>query len=392
MRKLFISLFTGAGGLDQGFIDAGWEAAFMVDSWKPAVDTLKANHPSTVAHLADLSNNPDTIVRECLNLTGLSSKDILCVIGGPPCQTFSRLNQNQLFEDGTETEDNLNDPRRSLFMDFLRVVRYIRPPFMVMENVFDLKTRKLGGAGPDKDRVIISVIAEEIDQAGYCVAFGVLKTQDYNVPQIRKRMIFIGVRKDLDIIPSMPLPVQLSTSVIGEFAKIRPEHPNQDMKTHSADWIDKIRHIPQGGYYNHLPLEYKVLKPIPYTSDIVEIDMRTLMCLMKPGYCLRTLGGEYRQGIMSLALVRSGDVFQIMPRMGTYLRRIRETISHTVTRNPLIHPTENREITVREKAAIQTFPPEYRFVGSLQEQHVLVGNAVPCNLGRAIAAHLGRMM
>jgi DNA (cytosine-5)-methyltransferase 1 len=74
--------------------------------------------------------------------------------------------------------------------------------------------------------------------------------------------------------------------------------------------------------------------------------------------------------------------------MGTYLRRIRWDISHTVTRNPLIHPREHRELTVREKAAIQTFPPDYEFCGKLQDQHVLVGNAVPCNLGKALARHL----
>jgi len=77
-----------------------------------------------------------------------------------------------------------------------------------------------------------------------------------------------------------------------------------------------------------------------------------------------------------------------MPRMGTYLRRIRWDVSHTVTRNPLIHPEENRELTVREKAAIQTFPPDYEFKGKRQDQHILVGNAVPVNLGLAIAEHL----
>ena len=82
------------------------------------------------------------------------------------------------------------------------------------------------------------------------------------------------------------------------------------------------------------------------------------------------------------------EIFRVMPRMGTYLRRIRWDVSHTVTRNPLIHPEEHRELTVREKAAVQTFPPDYEFCGKIQDQHVLVGNAVPCNLGRAIATHL----
>jgi DNA (cytosine-5)-methyltransferase 1 len=388
MKKRFISLFTGAGGLDQGFINAGWEPAFMVDNWKPAVATLEANHPDVSAYLADLSNDPEGIIRRGLNSIGLSSDDILCIVGGPPCQTFSRLNQNQLFEDGTETEENLNDPRRSLFMDFLRVVRFVHPPFMVMENVFDLKTRKLGGTGPDKDRAIISVIVEEIEQAGYRLAFDILRTQDYNVPQMRKRMIFIGVRKDLDIIPSMPQRVPLITSVMTEFAKIRLEHPNQDMKTHSAKWIEKIQFIPQGGYYNNLPLQHKVLKPVAEIM-LSGTDLRRQFVCVSKGFCFRAMNGTFCEGELPVEVIRAGgQFFKIMPRMGTYMRRIRETISHTVTRNPLIHPIENREITVREKAAIQTFSPEYRFIGTTQEQHVLVGNAVPCNLGMAVAEHI----
>jgi DNA (cytosine-5)-methyltransferase 1 len=272
-------------------------------------------------------------------------------------------------------------------------VRHVHSPLMVMENVFDLKTRKLGGTGPDKDRAIVSVIVEEIERAGYRVAFDILLAKDYDVPQMRKRMIFIGVRKDLDIRPSMPPRVPLTTSVLTEFARILLEHPNQDRKRHSVGWIEKVKHIPQGGYYNHLPLEYKVLKPIKVgigdgCEPVLAINQEDGTAHLAQGYCLKAADGTYHQGNVPLGLTDNAEYFKVMPRMGTYLRRIRETISHTVTRNPLIHPTENREITVREKAAIQTFPPEYRFMGSVQEQHVLVGNAVPCNLGKAIAEHL----
>lgn len=384
MRKAFVSLFTGAGGLDQGFIDAGWEPLLMVDSWKPAIDTLAANHCAEIVQ-ADLAAANGTLLT-----ARIDAADVLCVVGGPPCQAFSRLNQNQLFAGGLETETNLNDPRRSLFMDFLRIVRCLMPPFVVMENVADLKTRKLGGAGSDRNRRILKVILEEFDIAGYTVVAEVLRAQDFNVPQMRKRIIFIGVRKDLRIAPSVPTRWGLGTSVAAEFMKIRPEHPNQDRKAHSAAWINKVGHIPQGGYYNHLPLEHKVLKPFLYAAPMSEVDNRTHTATIRPGYCLRTPDGRYHQGDVPLELVDCGGTFfQVMPRMGTYLRRIQETVSHTVTRNPLIHPTENREITVREKAAIQTFPPEYRFVGTIQEQHVLVGNAVPCNLGKSVATHLG---
>lgn len=395
MRKLFVSLFSGAGGLDQGFVDAGWEPVFMVDNWQPAIDTLSANWHDAPVYGWDLADPADPFLGFALDNARRIHGDAetLCVAGGPPCQPLSRLNNNQLFDGSRETERNLNDPRRSLFMSFVRIVRRINPPLVMMENVADLKTRKLGGSGADKNRPIIDVILEEFDSAGYRVAAEVLRAQDFNVPQMRKRIIFVGVRKGLDIAPSLPAPIPLATSVAAEFARIRPQHPNQDTKEHPAAWIDKVRHIPQGGYYNHLPLEYKVLKPI---IDIVEagkamgsFDATRRLVQIANGYCFKTADGRLVDGEMSRACMAAGGQFhKVMPRMGTYLRRIRETVSHTVTRNPLIHPTEDREITVREKAAIQTFPPGYRFVGTIQEQHVLVGNAVPCNLGRAIAAHL----
>ena len=393
---IFVSLFSGAGGLDQGFVDAGWHSAFMVDSWKPAVDTLVRNHPTGKVYSWDLSQASASWVDAGLDTAGFRANKISCVMGGPPCQAFSRLNQNQLFQDGIETEGNLNDPRRSLFMDFLKVVKRIKPPFVVMENVPDLRTRKLGGNGPDGHMLIKDVILREFDSTGYEVVAGVLRAQDYGVPQMRRRMIFLGVRKDLGISPSLPSNQPLATSVAMEFAKILPEHPNQDRKQHSAGWIEKVKHIPQGGYYNHLPLEYKVLKPVKVgigdgCEPVLAINQEDEMAHLAQRYCLKAVDGTYHHGDVPLGLTDNAEYFKVMPRMGTYLRRIREDVSHTVTRNPLIHPTENREITVREKAVIQTFPPGYEFMGTLQEQHVLVGNAVPCNLGKYIAEHIVKL-
>jgi len=410
MKKKFVSLFSGAGGLDQGFINAGWEPALMTDFWTPAVETLVANHPGAMVPEWDLSTVTDSTLLHALKVQGLKPKDITCVTGGPPCQPFSRLNQNQLFKRGGETEDNMNDPRRSLFMDFLRVVRCIKPPFVVMENVADLKNRKLGGDGPEKNELIKNIILREFERAGYRVAADVLWANEYNVPQLRRRIIFIGVRKDLDIEPSMPPKRGVSVtgiSVRSEFAKIRSKHPNQDRKTHSDSWLKRARLIPPGGYYADLPLEHKVLKP-------VDVDFVSTYDGQVRHFCIKHANGSWDQfhtnkgpdkiaeigdleGMMTMKglkahLKKGCELFRVMPRMGTYLRRIRWDVSHTVTRNPLIHPKEDREITIREKAAIQTFPPNYEFKGKRQDQHVLVGNAVPCNLGREIAKHIERMV
>lgn len=384
MKRTFVSLFSGAGGLDQGFISTGWKPLLMVDNWKPAVNTLRKNHPDVLVFDDDLSFPPPS-------LSWAVSDDVDCIIGGPPCQAFSRLNQNQLFENGLETERNLNDPRRSLFMSFLRLAFAFDPKFIVMENVFDLRNRKLGGTGEDKDRLIIDVIFEEFKNIGYNVACKVLRSHDYNVPQMRKRLIFIGIKKDIKINPYFPDKIPLTTSVLDQFSKIRPDHPNQKRKHHSEEWIEKASYIPQGGYYNDLPPEYKVLKPVSREESSFGVLPNHIH--MIPGYCLKTKDGIFLEHMdIPTKWAEEAKFYKIMPRMGTYLRRIRTDISHTITRNPLIHPTENRELTVREKASIQTFPPEYEFVGTTQEQHILVGNAVPCNLGKALAEHVDSLL
>jgi len=415
MKKRFVSLFSGAGGMDQGFISAGWKPALMTDFWKPAVDTLITNHPGTQVHEWDLSTVSDKMLLDSLELQGLMPRDISCVTGGPPCQPFSRLNQNQLFEgnSGREMVVNMNDPRRSLFMDFLRIVRCLQPSFVVMENVADLKTRKLGGVGPERNELIKNIILKEFDLAGYNVAVDILLANEYDVPQLRRRIIFIGVRKDLKIQPIMPPKLITNISVRSEFSKIKPHHPNQELKRHSDEWLIRARLIPPGGYYVDLPLEHKVLKPVDFNFVSSYDGQSRQFCIKHSSICGHHMPGFWEVfhtskgpnkvvkigdhgGVMTMKRLAQHigggcELFRIMPRMGTYLRRIRWDVSHTVTRNPLIHPEEHREITVREKAAIQTFPPEYIFKGKRQDQHVLIGNAVPCNLGREIAKHIVRM-
>lgn len=395
MEKTFVSLFSGAGGLDQGFIQAGWNPILLSDFWEPSIKTLKENHPNCVVEQWDVKEITEDMIKKVIGNTKITA-----VTGGPPCQAFSRLNQNQMFNDDGQTEENLNDPRRSLFMDFLRVASYINPDIIVMENVADLKVRKLGGQTKDKDELIINIIEKEFNKIGYVVKNSVLRAQDFGVPQMRKRMIFIAIRSDLNVSPSFPDKINLETSVKKEFEKILPEHPNQDIKKHAKGWKDKINFIPQGGYYNDLPVNLKVLKKVDLSFVMDYVGQFRDYCFIENGqYVIFKVNTKtnpksitFENGEQSnIEYINDKELFKIMPRMGTYLRRVDNNISHTITRNPLIHPTKNRELTVREKASIQTFPPSYKFVGSIQEQHILVGNSVPCSLGENIAKHLERL-
>jgi DNA (cytosine-5)-methyltransferase 1 len=237
---------------------------------------------------------------------------------------------------------------------------------------------------------------------GYVVNSAVLNATEYNVPQLRKRMIFIGVRNDLNTIPITPLYFDgLQTSVREEFNKICKDDPNQELKTHSKEWIDKVKYIPPGGYYKHLPTRLKVRMPVDLDFVFSYSGQDRNFCFKKNDELIDFKINRENKAVLNnkhytckeLEVVVAGlELYRVMPRMGTYLRRAGWDISHTITRNPIIHPEENRELTVREKAAIQTFPHDYKFCGSIQEQHVLVGNAVPCNLARIIAEHVDKLI
>jgi len=391
----YASFFAGAGGLDHGFIKAGMEPVLITDIWKPAVDTLKKNIDSknVVIEQKDITKIDKKYITD-----KLKDQKVNIVIGGPPCQAFSRLNQNQLFKDGKHKEENLNDPRRSLFMDFLRVAKYIDPEFIVMENVADLKTRKLGGSSKDKDKLVLDIIKQEFNNIDYDVIYNVVNTTDYGVPQMRKRIIFIAVRKDLGIKLKFPEKKKLETSVALELKKNKKVHPNQEKKDHSDEWISKVKCIPPGGYYNDLPVKYKVTKKttlglakkqgkkdlaLKKGNVLIEFNLKK----HKGTYKYILDGWEYTKKDFDV-LANECEIHEVMPRMGSYLRRINSSVSHTVTRNPLIHYSDNRELTIREKASIQTFDPSYEFCGTKQEQSTQVGNAVPCNLGQAIAKYI----
>ncbi len=129
--------------------------------------------------------------------------------------------------------------------------------------------------------------------------------------------------------------MELQTSVLNELNRIHDTDANQRKKKHSDVWREKARLVPQGGYYNNLPIKYKKLKEVHYT-DAINSDRS-----IKKGFCIKTELGEFYTS--SLDEIPTGSIWtyhKIMPRMGTYFRRLKEDISHTVTRNPLIHPNK----------------------------------------------------
>ena len=164
----FVDLFSGAGGLSCGLSMAGWKCAFAVDVNQEAIDTFNANHKNVETYADDVSKLRGTVLKKMLN-----GKKISLVCGGPPCQGMS-----------TAGEGIPDDPRNFLFLQFVRIVKSIKPDFVLMENVTGLLGKK--------NEKILKGVLKEFKKLGYVMHVKVLSSENYGVPQKRRRTIFIG--------------------------------------------------------------------------------------------------------------------------------------------------------------------------------------------------------
>jgi DNA (cytosine-5)-methyltransferase 1 len=325
-----VSFFSGCGGFDLGFEKAGFNIVLANDFWEPAANTFRCNFPNTEFILEDIRN----LNKEKL-LGILKEKDIRkihVVIGGPPCQCFTRLNNNNLRRD---------DERNQLFRNYIKMIEFLNPDFVVMENVADLLLRK-----DTKDRPFKDLIVNSFREIGYKVSYKVFETEKYGVPQRRRRILFFATNKNVDL--NFPRESK-KIAKAGDFMiklKNMKNMKNHEFTESGEDILRRIKHIPQGGYYEDLPENLKVKK------------------------------------------IRNGQLITVK-RYGSYLRRIKnDEPSITITKNGLIHPDEDRYITNREKATLHTFPSNFVFLGGKGAVSQQIANAVPPEFARRMASHI----
>ena len=297
------SLFSGAGGLDLGFIQAGHEVIWANDNYEDAVETYRINIGN---HIICKD------IREVL-LDEIPDHDIL--IGGFPCQGFSVAN----------TGRSKDDERNKLYLQFLRVIKEKQPKFFVAENVKGILSLEKGK--------VFKMILEDFQSVGYRISHKVLNAADYGVPQKRERVIIIGNREDIG--ESIQHPKPTHSEDLGLFS---------DTKT----WVsvgEALSHIPdpdgEHNLVNHTYSKFK-LKFNGYLGNR-SIDPN------KPAPTV-TARGDSKGGVVVLH-----------------------------------HPSNTRRMSVRELAAVQSFPLDYEFYGSNTSAYRQIGNAVPPLLGKAIA-------
>ena len=341
-----ISLFSGAMGLDIGLAQAGLRIAIGQDFERACIDTMEANGHEVLG--GDIRQIQPS---ELLNRTGLGVGEPFMICGGPPCQPFSTAGKRL----------GINDPRGSLFMDFIRMIDHIRPRFFVMENVKGIMSAPLKHVpGSEHDAedpeqrlgTVLAVILDEFNKLGYKTVYGLLDAVNYGVPQFRERFVLIGSRDQEDIFLPIPTHFQMHQDpayrwrTVGDAIRDIEDEGGECGKL-TPERLRYLRMVPEGGNWKDLPEE----------------AVRDAM------------GGAYESG--------GGKV-------GFYRRLSYAQPSPTLTTAPgqkatmLCHPVKDRPLSVHEYARLQQFPEGWVFAGNTAAKYKQIGNAVPVGLGRAI--------
>tara|TARA_B100001059_G_C17836263_1_gene588363 strand:- start:5231 stop:6295 length:1065 start_codon:yes stop_codon:yes gene_type:complete len=330
-----VDLFCGAGGLSLGLQMAGFEIELGLDFVKDCEDTHNLNFKNTPFICGDISEIKGS---EILDRIGLKKGELTLVSGGPPCQGFSTVNGKSRF---------LENPKNKLFVQFVRIIDELSPTWFIMENVIGLLSMDSGR--------VKEAIFKAFEDIGYSIDAKVLNAVDYGVPQNRKRAIFIGNKEGY----KTEFPERThgnSSSQLGIFdnQKLKPfvtvgetlkgitrksKLPNHILPTHAEIVLKRMSFVPEGGNQKDIPAEYK-----------------------PPQKFLNTYGRLHRKKPSNTIHTR----FDV------------------ASTGSLYHPTENRALTVREGARIQSFPDTYIFSGKKGSQYRQVGNAVPPLLAKAI--------
>lgn len=345
MSNKIIDLFCGCGGLSLGFEDAGFNVVYAIDMWDKAIQTYNHNRKEKVAVCQDIHSLSDEQILE-LN----KNKDIIGVIGGPPCQGFSKV--------GTR---DVNDPRNRLYLEYYRVVKLIDPEFFVIENVSGLLTLSKGMFKDD--------IVTRFGALGYTVSCKEVVASDYGVPQNRHRVFFVGIKGKKFTFPPKEGKVITSKEAISDLDSINVENGLEDEHTYAFP--------PQNDYQKKMRGNQKTVKNHQITIHTQKtID---IISMVPDGGTIYDLPDEY----WNVRKYRKG--FERMPSFKP---------CHTVDtghRN-YFHYSENRIPTARENARLQSFPDWYEFLGTKTDQYKEIGNAVPPVLAYHIATALKKQL
>jgi len=308
-----IDLFCGCGGMSKGLVDAGMNIIAGIDVWDKAVESYNKNFEHK-AYCEDLTKlQPDNFNL----LYNTENKRIDLIVGGPPCQSFSIAGKR-----------DKNDPRNTLFMEYVKYLEYFNPKAFIMENVIGMLSKKT-----ETGEKVIDIIMEQLNKNYNCI-INKLYASDFEVPQNRRRVIIIGIRKDLNIIPNEPeLIIKLKENRIS-VKNILVDRENIEQSSYLS--VKAIQ-----GIENKKKRSKE--RGVGFGAQFLDLN--------KPSY---TIPARYwKDGYDALVKYNETDI---------------------------------RRLTILELKRIQTFPDDYILIGTKKDIIMQIGNAVASRF----AYHLGK--
>lgn len=349
-----LDLFCGAGGLSKGFLDAGYDVVLGVDYDDAALKTFQKNHGTAKALKLDLFDHTNLdIIVEYLKNKDITDLDVL--VGGPPCQGFSYAGRM-----------DINDKRNFLYLAMVKLTERLKPKAVLLENVLAMLEAN-GGVGAHR-------VMKDFDKIGYKMVPKVLFAPEYGIPQVRRRVFFVGLRDSKDEF-EFPQPT------LDEEQYVTCEQAISDLPSLQMENGDIIK--------GNEAQEYRTPPMSDYQKKMRE----------RSAFVYNHIGSiPIEKTRKMIALVPEGRNYLALPEEYRGMYKYHEALTRYHSKKPSLtintghrshfHYKWNRIPTVRESARLQSFPDDFIFYGNQSDQFKQVGNAVPPMIGQILADQL----
>lgn len=381
--RCFVDLFCGAGGFTWGWARAGFRPLAAIDNDASALRTHEANFGGMECKTlhGDLAGNNGKNLAKFLNI---SPRKISIIVGGPPCQGWSKVGRGKLRSLGATSDDLLHDPRNRLYRNFIEAVSQCRPKICVMENVPGMLS--IRGIN------VAEMVKGHFEEIGYACTYALVNACWFGVPQNRKRLIFLCTHRDMR---------KMDAEQLEAFAhEFRCKTLGITRQTTVSDAIRDLPEIANGSKQD--PVTY--MRARGRLPSYLEIMRGHANGIITDHVCRK----QNAQDVEAFTTMEEGmQYYQLESRFKRYRDDIFrdkykklawDSPSGTVTAHLAkdcythIHPGQPRTISVREAARLQSFPDDFRFWGNMGERFRQIGNAVPPLMAWGIAEFVRRYL